>query len=87
MIDYTYKPKGVCSRSIHVQLRDDGKTLENVEFVGGCSGNLKAISKLVAGMPVDIVTEKLRGNTCGPRSTSCADQMCAALDQAAAEAR
>lgn len=87
MIDYTYTPKGVCARAIHVQLSDDGKTLQNVEFTGGCNGNLHAISKLVAGMPVETVTEKLRGNTCGPRPTSCADQMCAALDAAISEAQ
>ena len=58
----------------------------SVSFVGGCNGNLKAIGKLVAGMPVNRVVELLQGNTCGPRSTSCADQLTLALREAAAEA-
>ncbi len=77
-----FKPRGVCSRMIHIGLSDDGKTIEQVEFEGGCSGNLKAISKLVAGRPTEEVADILRGNTCGPRNTSCADQMSQALLQA-----
>ncbi len=73
----TFIPRGVCSRSIDVEL--DGDVIKSVEFTGGCSGNLKAISKLVAGQKVDDVIELLEGNTCGPRPTSCADQMCKAL--------
>lgn len=53
---------------------------------GGCNGNLKAIGKLVAGQPVDRVVEMLEGNTCGPRKTSCADQMTRALREAQAGA-
>ncbi len=77
-----FKPRGVCSRLIHIGLSDDGQTIEQVEFEGGCSGNLKAISKLVQGRPTAEVAEILRGNTCGPRNTSCADQMSQALLQA-----
>ena len=79
MISYDYKPRGVCARNIHVELTDDGKTIESFSFVGGCNGNLKAISKLVRGMSVDSVCEILEGNTCGARSTSCADQLTHAL--------
>lgn len=86
MISHDFKPRGVCARSIHVDLSDDGKTIESVSFVGGCNGNLKAVGKLVAGMPVDQVVELLQGNTCGPRATSCADQLTLALREAAAEA-
>ena len=86
MITYDYKPRGVCARAIHVELSDDGSTVENVLFEGGCNGNLKAISKLVHGMPTDRVVVLLQGNTCGPRSTSCADQLTIALRAAAAEA-
>ena len=82
-----FKPSGVCSRMIHLDIADDGKTIEHVSFEGGCSGNLKAISKLVAGMDVDSVCELLEGNTCGPRKTSCADQMTRALRQAQEEAQ
>lgn len=86
MISYDFKPRGVCARSIHVDLTDDGKHIEHVSFEGGCNGNLKAIGKLVAGMSVEQVVELLQGNTCGPRSTSCADQLTRALREAAAEA-
>lgn len=87
MVAIDFTPRGVCSKNIHVELDDAGETIEQVEFTGGCNGNLKAISKLVAGQPVEHVTQILRGNTCGPRKTSCADQLCCALDAAQAEAR
>ena len=87
MIETDFKPRGVCSTRIHVELDDTGETIERVAFTGGCNGNLKAISKLVAGKPVDEVRSLLRGNTCGPRRTSCADQLCCALDAAQEEAR
>lgn len=82
MITTDFTPHGVCSRNIHVELSDDGATIEGVSFEGGCNGNLKAISKLVKGHNVDEITAILRGNTCGKRTTSCADQLCAALDAA-----
>ncbi len=56
--------------------------MKEVAFTGGCDGNLKAISKLVAGMPIQQVIDTLEGNTCGPRSTSCTDQLAQALKQA-----
>ncbi len=77
-----FRPRGVCSRLIHIDLSDDGKTIEAVSFEGGCSGNLAAISKLVAGRPTEEVAEVLKGNICGPRKTSCADQFSQALLQA-----
>ena len=60
----------------------DGKTIEDVSFDGGCSGNLAAIGKLVSGRPTEEVAQILKGNTCGPRKTSCADQFSQALLQA-----
>ena len=72
---FDYTPRGVCSRAIHIDLTDDGQTIEQVSFEGGCNGNLKAVSKLVAGHPVDEIVGILAGNTCGPRPTSCADQL------------
>ena len=81
---HSYTPRGVCSRQIDVEV--NGDTVESVQFTGGCDGNLKAISKLVAGMKVDDVAALLEGNTCGRRSTSCADQMVRALREAQAEA-
>lgn len=79
MITYDFKPRGVCSRLIHIGLSDDGSTVEQVSFEGGCNGNLKAISKLVAGHSVDEICDILAGNTCGPRATSCADQLTVGL--------
>ena len=87
MIDMDFTPCGVCSKNIHVELDDAGEIIEGVAFTGGCNGNLKAISKLVAGHPVAEITAILRGNTCGPRSTSCADQLCCALDAAQEQAK
>ena len=84
MIHYDFKPRGVCSRAIHIDLSDDGKTIEGISFEGGCSGNLKAVSALVKGMPVEKVVELLQGNTCGPRKTSCADQLTQGLREALA---
>ena len=57
----------------------DGSTVTNIQFMGGCNGNLKAISKLVDGWTVEQIEEKLRGNTCGGRPTSCADQLAVAV--------
>lgn len=86
MIQLDFRPRGVCSRNIHVEISDDGATIEHVSFEGGCNGNLKAIGKLVAGQPVEHIVELLEGNTCGPRKTSCADQLTRALREAQAQA-
>ena len=79
---YTYTPRGVCSREIHIEL--DGDRVSHVDFVGGCTGNLKAVSKLIEGMKVEEVAAVLEGNTCGRRSTSCADQLVRGLREAQA---
>ena len=73
----SYTPKGVCSRKINLDVQDG--IIKHVDFVGGCDGNLKAISKLVEGKPADEIAELLEGNTCGKRPTSCADQLSKAL--------
>lgn len=72
-----FTPQGVCARKIEIQVEDG--IIANVSFIGGCDGNLKAISKLLQGMEVSRVIELLEGNICGPRSTSCADQLAQAL--------
>ena len=74
---YNYKTKNVCSQQINFEL--DGDVVRNIEFIGGCNGNLKAISKLVDGWTVDKIEEVLAGNTCGRRPTSCADQLAIAV--------
>ncbi len=77
-MEYRFTPRGVCSRAIDIEL--DGETIKNVRFHGGCDGNLKAISILVEGMNANAVIKLLRGNTCGFKSTSCADQLAIALE-------
>ena len=74
---YEYRTRGTCSTKINFDL-EDGK-VKNVIFTNGCNGNLKAISKLVEGMEATRVIELLDGNTCGMKSTSCADQLSKAL--------
>lgn len=74
---YEYRTKGVCSQQISFDL--DGNVVSNISFYGGCDGNLKAISKLVDGMTVEKIEELLRGNTCGFKNTSCADQLAIAV--------
>lgn len=69
-----------CSRSVEFDI--DGDRITNISFVGGCNGNLKAIAKLCEGMSVSEIEAKLRGNTCGPRPTSCADQLAIAVREA-----
>ena len=78
----TFKPQGVCSVQIDFDI-DDEKKLHNVAYVGGCNGNLKAISKLVDGMSADQISKLLLGNTCGMKGTSCADQLAKAVTEAA----
>lgn len=75
-----YKTKGVCSQSIEFEI--DGDKLHNVKFVGGCSGNTQGIAKLVEGMDVDEVIQRLEGTKCGARGTSCPDQLAKALKAA-----
>lgn len=76
---YTYKTKGTCSREIHFEIEDG--ILKNVEFIGGCNGNLKGIGSLVEGMEVEDVIERLEGITCGFKPTSCPDQLATALKE------
>ncbi|MBQ8951244.1 MAG: TIGR03905 family TSCPD domain-containing protein [Eubacterium sp.] len=80
----TFKPQGVCSVQIDFDI-DDEKKLHNVAYVGGCNGNLKAIGKLVEGKEAEEIAEILKGNTCGFRKTSCADQLSLAISGALAE--
>lgn len=79
-MDYTYITKMVCSREISFHI--EGNVITNVRFTGGCNGNLKAVAKLVDGMTVEQIEAKLKGNICGKRPTSCADQLCVAVREA-----
>lgn len=80
---YSYKTSGVCSRMIDIEIEND--TVTSVRFMGGCNGNTKGISKLVEGMKVDEVIERLENIDCGGRGTSCPDQLSKALKLAKAE--
>lgn len=73
-----YTPSGVCARLISFDL-DENNCIHNVGFLGGCSGNLRAISKLIEGKNAADIANILKGNKCGPRQTSCADQLSLAL--------
>lgn len=74
-----FKTHGVCSSEIHFDVKDN--RLVNVAFVGGCSGNTQGLSRLVEGMDVDEAISRLDGIHCGPRPTSCPDQLAKALKQ------
>lgn len=75
-----YKTSGVCSRLINVEIEND--VIQSVEFVGGCSGNTQGVARLVQGMNVEDAIARMEGIKCGPRSTSCPDQLAKALKQA-----
>ena len=77
---YQYKTRGTCSQQILFDI-EDGK-VKNVQFIGGCNGNLKGIGSLVEGMDVDEVISRLEGTTCGSKATSCPDQLAQALKAA-----
>ncbi len=77
---YTYKTQGTCSRKITFDLEDG--IVKNVNFEGGCNGNLKGISALVEGRPAEEVISSISGITCGFKSTSCPDQLAKALHEA-----
>lgn len=79
-MEYNYKTKGTCSVEISFDLNGDKVT--NIKFMGGCPGNLKAVSKLLDGQSVSYIEEKLLGNECGMRGTSCADQLAIAVRKA-----
>ena len=82
-MQYEYKTKGTCSQRILFDI-EDGK-LMNVQYIGGCNGNLKGISALVEGMEVSEVIRRLSGTTCGMKQTSCPDQLAKALKEAKGE--
>ena len=77
---HSYTTSGTCARQINFEIDENGN-LHNVSFVGGCNGNLKAIGKLVEGANAEMIAEKLAGNQCGARPTSCADQLARAIKE------
>ena len=79
-MEFSYKTKGVCARSILIDVEDD--TVKGVRFEGGCSGNTQGIARLVEGMDVDEAISRLEGIKCGYKNTSCPDQLAKALKEA-----
>ncbi|MBQ5885478.1 MAG: TIGR03905 family TSCPD domain-containing protein [Clostridia bacterium] len=76
---YTYTTKGVCARSITIEVEDN--IVKEVKFLGGCNGNTSGISKLVVGMEIDEVISRLENIRCGFKTTSCPDQLAKALKE------
>lgn len=81
---YRYKTKGTCSKAIEVEIEDG--VVKEVRFDGGCNGNTQGVSSLVVGMPAEEVIERLQGIKCGPRPTSCPDQLSKAIQEAMEQA-
>lgn len=84
-MEYIYKTTGTCAQQIKFDI--EGDIITNVSFLGGCNGNLKAISKLIEGKTVDYIEEMLLGNQCGMRGTSCADQLAKGVRKAYEETK
>ena len=78
-----YKTQGVCSRQIDIDIEND--IIVNAKFTGGCSGNTQGIAALVVGMTTEEAIKRLRGIKCGPKSTSCPDQLAIALQENASQ--
>jgi len=76
---HTYKTQGTCSTRIELEVEEG--IVKDVNFWGGCNGNLQGICRLVKGMPVEAVIARLEGIRCGNRPTSCPDQLCRALHE------
>ena len=79
-MQFECKTKGTCSQRIYFRI-EDGKVYD-VEFLGGCNGNLQGIGKLVEGMDINDVISRLEGIHCGMKPTSCPDQLANALKKA-----
>lgn len=75
----TYRPRGVCSRLMEIEVEDN--KIASVSVTGGCDGNLKGISSLLKGMDVDEAISRMQGIRCGGKATSCPDQLSIALSQ------
>ena len=78
-MQFEYKTKGTCSQRIFFEI-EEGK-VHNVQYLGGCNGNLQGISSLVKGMKYEDVIARLKGISCNGRPTSCPDQLCCAIEQ------
>ena len=82
-MSYQYRTKGTCSQGIVFDIIDN--KVCNVQFIGGCSGNTQGVARLIEGMDVNEAISRMEGIHCGPRPTSCPDQLATALKQAIAK--
>ena len=80
MKHYSYQTQGTCSMLIDFDIDDEGR-IHNVQYLGGCNGNLQGIGRLVEGMDCHEVRNKLQGIRCGFKDTSCPDQLARALER------
>ena len=79
MDNFSYTPKGVCSRKIDIEIEDG--IIRSVKYLGGCAGNTQGVAALIKGMSVDDAIERLSGIRCGFKATSCPDQLATALKE------
>ena len=82
-MEYTRMNKGVCSRSTRVVIEDG--IVKDVEMIGGCNGNIKGLVALVKGMPAEEAVKRMKGLTCGFKTTSCPDQLAITIEEALAK--
>ena len=80
MFTFSFRPRGVCSQRMDITIEDD--RIVSLQVLGGCDGNLQGISRLIEGMTIDTVIQKLSGINCDGKGTSCPDQLSKALEQA-----
>lgn len=78
-MQYIYEPQGVCSRQMTFEI--EGDIVKSIKIVGGCAGNTVGISKLIEGLTIDEIIEKLKNIQCGYKGTSCPDQIAIALEK------
>ncbi len=83
-MEYTYRPKGVCSMQIKFEIDENG-VVNNVRFLGGCNGNTQGVAALANGRKADELITLLKGIDCGGRGTSCPDQLAKAICEATAQ--
>ncbi len=78
-MEYRYRPKGVCSREMIIEL--DGNIIKKLTIIGGCAGNTVGVSRLIEGMNINEAIRRLKGIPCGTKGTSCPDQLSKALEE------
>ena len=80
-MQYTYAPKGTCSKQMVIDINEEDETIKSVKIIGGCPGNTIGVSKLVEGRKIQDVINMLKGIPCGLKGTSCPDQLSKALEE------